>query len=94
MERSRKNPAEDFEPPGTKPGVGLYPSDRQESSGLKSDDLVKSPSIPLGAGLRGNFVVAAHPQVRLTPQFLRALHGRGAKHRAPTIETIDILNFT
>jgi len=26
--------------------------------------------------------------VRLTPQFLRALHGRGAKLRAPTIETI------
>jgi len=27
--------------------------------------------------LRGNFVVAAHLFVRLTPQFLRALHGRG-----------------
>jgi len=25
------------------------------------DGLVKSPSVPLGAGLRGNFVVAAHP---------------------------------
>jgi hypothetical protein len=34
------------------------------------DDFVKSPS----AALRGNFVVAAHPVVRLTPQFLRALH--------------------
>jgi hypothetical protein len=34
MERSRKDPAENFEPPGTKLGVGLYPSDRQESSGL------------------------------------------------------------
>jgi len=38
------------------------------------DDFVKSPSVPLGAGLRGNFVAAAHPLVRLTPQFLRALH--------------------
>jgi hypothetical protein len=34
------------------------------------DGLVKSPS----AALRGNFVVAAHPSVRLPPQFLRALH--------------------
>jgi purine nucleosidase len=36
----------------------------------EGDDFVKSPS----AALRGNFVVAAHPYVRLTPQFLRALH--------------------
>jgi len=35
-----------------------------------SDGLVKSPS----AALRGNFVFAAHLLVRLTPQFLRALH--------------------
>ena len=34
--------------------------------------------------MRGNFVVAAHPQVRLTPQFLRALHGRGTL-RVPDI---------
>jgi hypothetical protein len=34
------------------------------------DGLVKSPS----AALRCNFVVAAHLLVRLTPQFLRALH--------------------
>jgi hypothetical protein len=34
------------------------------------DGLVKSPS----AALRFNFVVAAHLYVRLTPQFLRALH--------------------
>jgi hypothetical protein len=34
------------------------------------DGLVKNPS----AALRCNFVVAAHPKVRLTPQFLRALH--------------------
>jgi hypothetical protein len=34
------------------------------------DGLVKSPS----AALRGNFVVAAHLYVRLTPQFLRAWH--------------------
>jgi hypothetical protein len=33
---------------------------------------VKSPSVPLGAGLRGNFVVVAHLEVRLPPQFLRA----------------------
>jgi hypothetical protein len=26
---------------------------------LKSDDFVKSPSVPLGAGLRFNFVVVA-----------------------------------
>ena len=84
MERGRKDPAENFEPPGTKLGVGLYSSDRQKSSGLKSDGLVKSPSVLLGAGLRGNFVVAAHPQVRLTPQFLRALHGRGTL-RVPDI---------
>jgi hypothetical protein len=38
------------------------------------DGLVKSPSVPLEAGLRGNFVVAAHLFVRLTPQFLRAWH--------------------
>jgi hypothetical protein len=37
---------------------------------LKNDGLVKSPS----AALRGNFVVAAHLYVRLTPRFLRALH--------------------
>jgi len=35
-----------------------------------SDGLVKSPS----AAFRCNFVVAAHLSVRLTPQFLRALH--------------------
>jgi hypothetical protein len=34
------------------------------------DDSVKSPS----AALRFNFVVAVHPEVRLTPQFLRAWH--------------------
>jgi hypothetical protein len=34
------------------------------------DGFVKSPS----AALRCNFVVAAHLSVRLTPQFLRALH--------------------
>jgi hypothetical protein len=34
------------------------------------DGFVKSPS----AALRFNFVVAAHLLVRLTPQFLRALH--------------------
>ena len=27
---------------------------------MKIDDFVKSPSVPLGAGLRSNFVVAAH----------------------------------
>jgi len=37
---------------------------------MKFDGLVKSPS----AALRGNFVVAAHLYVRLTSQFLRALH--------------------
>jgi hypothetical protein len=36
----------------------------------EADGLVKSPS----AALRFNFVVAAHRNVRLTPQFLRALH--------------------
>jgi hypothetical protein len=35
-----------------------------------NDGFVKSPS----AVLRGNFVVAAQLYVRLTPQFLRALH--------------------
>jgi len=35
-----------------------------------NDDFVKSPS----AALCCNFVVAAHRYVRLTPQFLRALH--------------------
>jgi len=34
------------------------------------EGFVKSPS----AALRGNFVVSAHLEVRLTPQFLRALH--------------------
>jgi hypothetical protein len=34
------------------------------------DGFVKSPS----AALRCNFVIAAYPLVRLTPQFLRALH--------------------
>jgi len=34
------------------------------------DGFVKSPS----AALRCNFVVAAHLSVRLTPQFLSALH--------------------
>jgi hypothetical protein len=34
------------------------------------DGFVKSPP----AALRFNFVVAAHLKVRLTPQFLRALH--------------------
>jgi hypothetical protein len=38
--------------------------------GKTLDGLVKSPS----AALRFNFVVAAHLEVRLTPQFLRALH--------------------
>jgi hypothetical protein len=38
------------------------------------DGFVKSPSVPLGAGLRFTFVVAAHIGVRRTPQFLRALH--------------------
>jgi len=42
---------------------------------LKIDGLVKSPS----AALRCNFVVAAHLEVRLTPQFLRALHCRGER---------------
>ncbi len=37
---------------------------------VKFDGFVKSPS----AALRFNFVVAAHLLVRLTPQFLRALH--------------------
>jgi len=37
---------------------------------MKNDGFVKSPS----AALRGNFVVAAHLYVRLTPRFLRALH--------------------
>jgi hypothetical protein len=37
---------------------------------VKVDGFVKSPS----AALRCNFVVAAHQKVRLTPQFLRALH--------------------
>jgi hypothetical protein len=41
---------------------------------MVSDGFVKSPAVPLGAGLRFNFVVAAHPLVRLTPQFSRALH--------------------
>jgi hypothetical protein len=36
----------------------------------KIDGFVKSPS----AALRFNFVVAAHLEVRFTPQFLRALH--------------------
>jgi hypothetical protein len=36
----------------------------------KSDGFAKSPS----AALRFNFVPAAHMGVRLTPQFLRALH--------------------
>jgi hypothetical protein len=44
------------------------------SGWINEDGFVKSPSVPLGAGLRGNFVVAAHLLVRLTPQFLRALH--------------------
>jgi hypothetical protein len=26
-----------------------------------SDGSAKSPAVPLGAGLRGNFIVAAHP---------------------------------
>jgi phospholipase/lecithinase/hemolysin len=40
----------------------------------KLDGFVKSPS----AALRFTFVVATYPQVRLTPQFLRALHlGKG-----------------
>jgi len=51
--------------------------------------------------LRGNFVVAAHQLVRVTPQFLRALHGRGERRSpdmgvqqdAPTIETILLTNF-
>jgi len=34
------------------------------------DGFAKSPS----SALRFNFVVAAHPLVRLTPQLLRALH--------------------
>jgi hypothetical protein len=34
------------------------------------DGFVKGPS----AALRFNFAVAAHLKVRLTPQFLRALH--------------------
>jgi hypothetical protein len=42
--------------------------------------LVKSPS----AALRFNFVAAPHVQVRLTPQFLRALHCRGTL-RVPDI---------
>jgi hypothetical protein len=33
----------------------------------------KDPSVPLGAGLRFNFLVAAHPNVRRPPKFLRAL---------------------
>jgi hypothetical protein len=37
---------------------------------LIPDGFVKSPS----AALRFNFVVAAHPEVRLTPPFLRASH--------------------
>jgi hypothetical protein len=37
---------------------------------MKTDGFVKSPS----AALHFNFVAAAHLQVRLTPQFLRALH--------------------
>jgi len=39
------------------------------------DGLVKIPSVPLGAGLRFNFVVVPRNAgyVRLTPQFLRAL---------------------
>jgi hypothetical protein len=37
---------------------------------LLFNGLAKSPS----AALRFNFVIAAHPDVRLTPQFLRALH--------------------
>jgi hypothetical protein len=37
---------------------------------MVSDGFVKSPA----AALRFNFVVAAHPLVRLTPQFLRAWH--------------------
>ena len=41
-----------------------------EGPPIKLDGFVKSPS----AALRGNFVVAAHLEVRLTPQFLRALH--------------------
>jgi hypothetical protein len=45
---------------------------------MRFDGLVKSPS----AALRGNFVAAAHLYVRLTPQFLRALHGRGER-RSP-----------
>jgi hypothetical protein len=37
---------------------------------VKIDGFVKSPS----AALRFNLVVAAHLEVRLTPQFLRAWH--------------------
>jgi hypothetical protein len=44
------------------------------------DGLVKSPS----AALRFNFIVAAHLYVRLSPQFLRAWHGRGTL-RVPDI---------
>jgi hypothetical protein len=41
------------------------------SGWINNDDgIVKSPS----AALRFNFVVAAHLEVRLTPQFLRAWH--------------------
>ena len=41
---------------------------------IKIDGLVKSPSVPLGAGLRFNFVAAVYCFVRFAPQFLRALH--------------------
>jgi len=43
------------------------------SSAAKNDGFLKNPS----AALRGNFVVAAHRKLRLTPQLLGALHCRG-----------------
>jgi hypothetical protein len=46
------------------------------------DGFVKSPSVLLGAGLRFNFVFAAHLEVRFPPQFLRAWQG-GGERRSP-----------
>jgi len=66
--------------------------------GIYPAGFVKSPS----AALRCSFVVAARPLVRLTPQFLRALHVgassarpiMGVRPDAPTDKTIVPLAFS
>jgi hypothetical protein len=75
-------------------------SGRSALAAFIHDGFVKSPSVPLEAGLRCNFVVAAPEGASLLSFCAPCIVGArgacpisGAKHRAPTIEAIGLATF-